>query len=303
MTEVTVCPLCACVSSVLKRTFDADRVLHAWTTTLGLDVSDEFHGISQFALRECDQCKLQFFHPSFLAGSPALYVKLEKFDWYYMQRKWEHDVALKDLDRCSNGIELGCGFGDFVARVIRETKIPFEGSEQNLSAVELANSRGIPVHPQTAEELAESSPAAYSAVCSFQVLEHVVNPRDFLEASCKLLRSGGKLILGLPNADSFLRHQFNVLDMPPHHMTRWTVEVLSRIPRWFPLKLTSIDYEPLADYHIEGYVEAYSGLLAGRGLRALAAPRIRWSVARLIRAFRMNRVLRGQTIYACYVRA
>ena len=267
-----------------------------------MDVSGEFHGILKFELRKCSNCTLQFFHPDSLAGSSLLYEQLEKFSWYYMRRKWEHDVALTDLDGCKNGIELGCGFGDFVIRVIREKKISFEGSEQNPSAVDVARRNEIPVHLETADEFAKSRPGAYSAVCSFQVLEHVTSPGKFLSAACTLLRPGGKLILGLPNAKSFLRHQFNLLDMPPHHMTRWTSEVLSRLPRWFPLKLARVAYEPLADYHVEGYVEAYANLLANSGLHMFAMPKTRFLMAHFVRRSGVQKALRGQTIYACYVR-
>ena len=144
--------------------------------------------------------------------------------------------------------------------------------------------------------------SAYDAVCSFQVLEHVTRPGNFVAASCSLLRSGGRLMLGLPNAASFLRHQHNILDMPPHHMTRWTGEVLSHIQERFPLKLMRIAYEPLADYHVEGYVDAYMGLFASRGLRILNAPSIRSRFVTLIRKTRLHKFIRGQSIYACYVR-
>jgi 2-polyprenyl-3-methyl-5-hydroxy-6-metoxy-1,4-benzoquinol methylase len=106
------------------------------------------------------------------------------------------------------------------------------------------------------EEVAKSHPGTYSAVCSFQVLEHLTKPAEFVKAACDLLPAGGKLILGLPNADSSLGRQFNLLDMPTHQVTRWTIGVLSRLPRWFPLKLVRIVTEPLADYHVDGYVQA-----------------------------------------------
>jgi hypothetical protein len=127
-------------------------------------------------------------------------------------------------------------------------------------------------------------------------------PAEFLNSACSLLRPGGKLMLGLPNAESFLRHQYNILDMPPHHMTRWTAEVLTRVQRWFPLKLLRIAYEPLADYHVDGYVEAYTGLLDSKGLRIVAHPAFRSRMGVLIRKTGIQRFLRGQSIYACYVR-
>jgi SAM-dependent methyltransferase len=296
------CPLCRSQDSDLPQYLGTERLVEQWNAHFKIDIRSEFDGIPTLELRTCRNCGLEYFSPAGVAGSPSLYTQLEKFDWYYMRRKWEHDAALKDLNGCKNGIELGCGFGDFVIRVIQEKKISFEGSEQNPSAVELARRNGIPVHLETAEKLAKSHPRAYSAVCSFQVLEHLTRPADFLEASCNLLQPGGKLMLGLPNAGSFLRYQLNLLDMPPHHVTRWTAEVLSRLPRWFPLELVRIAYEPLADYHVDGYVEAYTGLLASRGLRVFAMPKIRSLIARFIRTSGLQKALRGQSIYACYVR-
>jgi 2-polyprenyl-3-methyl-5-hydroxy-6-metoxy-1,4-benzoquinol methylase len=302
MTAPATCLLCGTPASSLDKTFEVNQILGLWTNQLGIDVSGEFKGASHFHLHRCDSCTLRFFQPNSIAGSPALYEKLEKFDWYYIPNKWEHREALEDLSGCKNGVEVGCGFGDFVARAATDKQIAFEGCEQNASAVKVAQARGLQVHLETLQGLASSRPAGYSAVCSFQVLEHLSEPRDFLNAACSLLRSGGKLMLGLPNAESFLRHQYNILDMPPHHMTRWTAEVLTRIQRWFPLKLLRIVYEPLADYHVDGYVETYTGLLASKGLRFFAHPAFRSRTCGLIRKTGIQRLLRGQSIYACYVR-
>ena len=296
------CPICCSDNSELLRELKTDRLISEWSAKFGIDVHEELQGSSVIELYECNICKLRYFLPSTLAGPPRIYEALEKFEWYYMRDKWEHGVALEDLDACENGVEVGCGFGDFVARVVREKGISFEGCEQNPSAVRVAEIKGIPVRLDTSQGLASSRPAGYSAVCSFQVLEHLSQPAEFLNSACSLLRPGGKLMLGLPNAESFLRHQYNILDMPPHHMTRWTSEVLTRVQRWFPLKLLRIAYEPLADYHVDGYVEAYTGLLASKGLRIAAHPAFRSRMGVLIRKTGIQRFLRGQSIYACYVR-
>src|SRR5208282_5973729 len=146
MTTLAGCPLCGSSSSSVSEIFDVRRILNEWTRQREMDVSSEFHGVSQVTLLKCGDCTLRFFHPDSVAGSPSLYERLGKLDWYYMQSKWEHDVALEDLVECKNGIEVGCAFGDFVARVTKERGIPFEGCEQNPHAVQTARSRGLPVH-------------------------------------------------------------------------------------------------------------------------------------------------------------
>src|ERR1700734_2678520 len=113
MTVSSTCPLCGGSASSLEKTFEVSQIVGDWKRSLAIDVSGGFHGLARFYLFCCGECPLGFFQPDSVAGSPSLYENLEKFDWYYMKRKWEHDAALEDLDSCENGIEGGCGFGDF----------------------------------------------------------------------------------------------------------------------------------------------------------------------------------------------
>jgi SAM-dependent methyltransferase len=273
-----------------------------WQRSFEIDVRGEFHGLAAFELRSCFACSLLFFTPDDLTGSAELYAKLDKFGWYYMPRKWEHDSALKDLVRGTRVLEVGCGFGDFVSIAEREAGVSAEGLEQNAEAIQEAERRGLPVRKATVEEAAAQSPGEYDAVCSFQVLEHVPWPGRFLTACCTLLRQGGTLILGLPNADSFLRYQFNLLDMPPHHMSRWPLRVLSQLSKSFPVRLVRVQLEPLADYHVEGYVDAYCSIVARGPLALLGRPRIKSGIASTLRRFGLQQWLRGQTMYVCYKR-
>jgi hypothetical protein len=106
----------------------------------------------------------------------------------------------------------------------------------------------------------------------------------------------------LPNAKSFLRLHFNALDAPPHHMTRWTASTLTSLQKYFPLKLLRIAYEPLADHHVEEYVDGHIGALSRVGLRFVRHPAVRAAGLRLIRKSAIQKRLLGQTIYACYLK-
>jgi len=297
------CPLCAGVNAKLLKTFEVSHLVNCWKEGFSIDVRNEFGSISTVDFYECSKCALRFFKPESVAGSPAIYEALEKIEWYYLPRKWEHEVALQDLDGTLKGIEIGCGFGDFVKRAIEEKKISFEGCEQNPSAVQVGQAKGVPIRLESFEDLAEKNPGAYDVVCSFQVLEHVTNPGDFLKCACRLLRPGGKLILGLPNADSFLKHEFNLLDLPPHHMSRWTVEVVTRLQAWFPLKLVRVAYEPLESTAVDRYVGVYSEFLGRLGLGFLVRPSLRSLAARVVNHGRVRRFLQGQGFYISYVRS
>lgn len=94
-------------------------------------------------------------------------------------------------------------------------------------------------------------------VCFFQVLEHVPDPRGFLNDAIKCLKPGGLLIFSVPSEDSFLSFAVNnVLNMPPHHLTRWSDRALRDLTSRFSLSIVSIHHEILADVHLKGYLEA-----------------------------------------------
>lgn len=297
------CPLCNSEDTFLVRSIEVERLATAWNRRLNIDVYAEFHGLQRIQLLKCRCCHLLFFAPSFLAGSAQLYTQLDRLDWYYMPRKWEHDVALADLRGARTILEIGCGFGDFIARARTEEGLCVKGIELNESAVEEAQRRGLPVQLLDLQEAAAQFAGHYDAVCAFQVLEHVPNPKDFLEWACALVKPGGKLILGVPNADSFLKYQFNIFDMPPHHMTRWSSETLSYLPELFPLRLEHIKREPLAKHHVGGYVDAYCSVLEKHGaIPNLCHPALKRCLAAFIRRTGLCKLLTGQGLYASFLR-
>ena len=295
------CPLCDGSSVRLREAFDVEAVSTQWRKDFKIEVADEFRDCSEFHLYECLECAVLFFVPRSVAGSPALYEQLEKQENYYSLEKWEHAVALEDLRGLSSVLEVGCGFGSFVARARSQGIDGIEGIEMNASAVDVAVRQGLRVRGLDIDAVADASPGKYDAVCAFQVLEHVPDPKSFLASACSLVRAGGKLIFGVPNADSFLRHLDPILlDMPPHHMTRWPPEALRRLTNSFPLRLERMMFEPLADQHMEMYLEAQGCRVAGRGMKLRPLQKLRVLLARMLRATGMNRFLRGHTVYACY---
>ena len=86
------------------------------------------------------------------------------------------------------------------------------------------------------------------------MLEHIAKPNDFISSCIKLLKPGGKLIFCTPNANGLLATDFSLLDLPPHHMTRWNKQAYHSLKQVYSLKLKNVHFEPLAKYHWDWYL-------------------------------------------------
>lgn len=236
-----------------------EKLAQDWQQQFQIDITPELQGYQEIYLYQCNKTRLKFFAPADIAGSGKLYEQLQQFDWYYMADKWEHEIARRDLKECEKILEIGSAKGDFVASCI-EAGLDIQGIELNEAAVSEAQERKLPVERLDLEEAAEHY-HNLDGVCSFQVLEHVPNPREFIDWSLKMLKPGGKLIYCVPNAESFLKYQYNLLDMPPHHMTQWNKASFKALESLFPIRLTKVVFEPLAAYHTVAFVTAYSDRL------------------------------------------
>ena len=250
-------PLTDSQDITLLKTIPTKQLIQDWKNSLEINITEEVDEHENIYLYKCNETQLKFFTPSETVGSGKLYEQLQKFKWYYMPQKWEHKVALKDLSKCKDVLEIGSASGHFVKSAI-DKGFNIKGIELNEAAVAAAQRKGLPVKRLDLEEAAKLYRESLDAVCSFQVLEHVPNPKEFIDWSIQMLKPGGKLIYCVPNSESFLKYQYNLLDMPPHHMLQWSKESFKALEKLFPVKLDKVVYEPLASYHVWGYINAYS---------------------------------------------
>jgi len=227
-----------------------------------LDLGDQtFDAIE---LKRCEACDLRFYVPEF-SGDEKFYESLQKFDWYYMSEKQEYDFAAQYVTSEDRVLELGVGRGAFAAKIKPKSYVGLEFSE---AAAHLARKHGVVVHKCSIEEYAIDHTGDYDVVCSFQVLEHIVDPGSFIKSSLKCLRTGGKMIHSVPWEDGFIGTQSNnVLNMPPHHATRWSDKALQNLAELFNLQVVAVGYEMLSDLHIRAYSTALIENAMNRCLR------------------------------------
>jgi len=264
----------------------------------GLDVRGELPHCDELTFYECGFCGLQWFDPVTQA-SGAFYARLDKRDWYYQSIRREYGWALRDAPPRSRILEIGCGDGKFLSLATKAGHSVC-GIELNPHAVAACRERSLDVVACDADQFAREHEGEFDVVCAFQVLEHVGSPAKLLQSMCKALRGNGRIIVSVPNVDSFKRHVFNCLDTPPHHVTRWRRETFIKAANTYRLNPLRVKSLPLETQHTDFYARAQVAgwaklwpVLRGREHRIVPA------VARLIQIFRLHRCLAGEGLYAC----
>lgn len=266
-------------------------------------VLDQYREFRRTDLFTCKSCGFGIFIPT-VVGTDEFYQELSGagLGSYYSRETWEHRQALNDLKEYRSILEVGSGAGYFLERLKQQGK-EVQGVELNAAAAAFARRREVPVEAASIENFASKHRERFEAVCLFQVIEHVAAPLDFLSHALTCLKSGGRLILCVPNMAGILGKMDPIVtNVPPHHVTRWTPEALGLLERHFPLKLVALKYEPAYNF-LRPY---FQGRLHHRRVPEWAAKQIwRLGLALPIKLLRIVKPdglksLQGHTVYALF---
>jgi len=177
------------------------------------------------ALWRCPSCLLVFRwprpHRDQLAG---LYSLAHGEVWQYEYREREDWLIARDLiTRLPKGsivLDVGCFDGAFLAGLGESYSCM--GIELNESAAERARSRGVTIvgHDMWATLNALPKRGVADCVTSFDVIEHVDDPRAFLRLCVRAAKPGGLVIIASGNSDSIwfrlLRNRYWYVSIPEH---------------------------------------------------------------------------------------
>lgn len=246
------CPLCWASEVAEVATLSATDLVSVYRRHLNIDVSRFFDSAGVRYLH-CHFCDLRFFSPT-VTGDPDFYRALSRLEFYYMADKSEFRVARGYIEQNARVLEIGGGAGAF-GRSLSSGQ--YVGLETNQDAVSTARRHGLNMVNESVEEHASINSETYDVVCTFQVLEHVDDPARFMRAALLSLKKGGRLIISVPSAESFVRHVVNdILNVPPHHVTVWSDLAILNLAKLFALEVDCIQHEKLATYHYGWYLSA-----------------------------------------------
>jgi SAM-dependent methyltransferase len=243
------CPVCGSALFTTGQRYFLDEIFALWKPIeFSNSIVSEHIAISPFTeLFKCGHCELEIFLPQVI-GKQSFYEAVfagQALDLkdYYEESKWEFYEALRDLAHYNSLIEFGCGTGNFLE--MAKVRVPdVAGVELNQRAAEKAQKKGIKVY--NADQIPDDMHGCYDAAVSFHVMEHVSDPKAFLESLSAFVKPDGVVSISVPNQAGPIRYvEPCAMNMPPHHATRWrlrTVEVLAERLGW---KIERVAYEPL----------------------------------------------------------
>lgn len=167
----------------------------------------------KFVLRRYKSCGLIFNSPRLNNGALR---NLYNENYYFFQRKdsaeferikevYLRTVALVEKDvRDKRVLEVGSAKGYLLA-LLKKLGWEVVGVEISSSAVNYAREKfGLQVFNTTLEEYVLSYPhVSYPLVLAIDLIEHVPNPRSFVEALAKKVEQNGFLVVDTPNGDAY----------------------------------------------------------------------------------------------------
>lgn len=210
-----------------------------------LHLKDYFLSQEEFDIFECKNCGLLFTEPR-----PNAYVigKYYQSDEYYshqqnqkgfIPRLYEKvkSINLKNKVNMAIGnlpqgrlLDIGCGVGDFLCQV-RKNNWEVVGIEPSDDAKNIAESRlGFrPIAPEASNALPDAS---FDVITLWHVLEHIDDLHFQTSEMVRLLKPGGRLIIALPNYQSFdcqyFKDKWAAWDVP-RHLQHFSPQTLQRM--------------------------------------------------------------------------
>jgi len=202
-------------------------------------------------VNRCDECGFGFASP-FRAGSPLFYEVLLQ-DPSFTSDRYEFGLTLDVLkgapDRSAVKIlEVGAGDGAFTKKLISAGFNPgnIVCTEYSHAGAAAIRAVGVKCLMTDVTDLSAEGVCGLTAICIFQVMEHMDRLDEVWGSLTKLIAPGGQLFVSVPNGRGieFSETHNGELDMPPNHIGRWDRASFERIGARHDWRLIDHRIEP-----------------------------------------------------------
>jgi 2-polyprenyl-3-methyl-5-hydroxy-6-metoxy-1,4-benzoquinol methylase len=190
----------------------------------------------------CARCSMLFANPVPAEFAYGQYYDTAGAEYYLSPAKLESDYATVRFERelklfrqhCQTGVvlDVGCSSGAFLFQLKHRFSGAYEilGTDVSGAPLDYAESKGVPV--LRGDFLSHNfGDKKFDAVTFWAVLEHLLEPKRFLEKAASILKSGGICFLLVPNMRSLAvrsigkRYRY----IYPQHLNYFTAQTLNKI--------------------------------------------------------------------------
>lgn len=231
--EISVCPFCKSTKFYPIREFQLKTLIEKYIDIYKIDPIGSCYKGETLYKYHCSECGLEFYN-YYIPDTSLFYEKLlESGNYKYPKYKWEYSKAVDVIQEynCKRVLDIGCGYGYFLEKIQNIVGYTL-GIEFNVNALEECKSKNLNVTSAKLSEINEK----FDCICLFQVLEHIKEPKIFLEQVVDLLYDGGVLIIGTPNPEGlWIQSNPDILNLPPHHCLDITKIFYENIPKYLNL--------------------------------------------------------------------
>jgi SAM-dependent methyltransferase len=146
-------------------------------------------------------------------------------------------------------LDVGCGNAAWLLQM-QALGWQAEGVEVSAQACAAARQAGLTVYEGSLADAAFPD-AQYDMVRIWHALEHIPEPAGFLHEVARILKPGGQLLIGVPNAGGWLARLWGTywfdLDAP-RHLWHLAAPELRRLAEQAGLRVVAVATQPSGDY-------------------------------------------------------
>lgn len=230
------CILCSSKAREIKE-LDRDSIILSFIKR-GIINKEDNLVIKDYYLMRCESCNLEFASPMLEPTSEFYNNIIVNSDKYYPKFRWEWGEFIQALKKDEKFkkrkvtlLDVGCGSGVFLEFL--NTNIDFIktiGIDSTPSSIEACKNKGIEAVCSKLSEFKPSVGDSIDIVTMWHVLEHVSDPVDLINEVKSLLSIHGSLYFSVPlSPASYETLEFDPLNLPPHHLTRWSINSLRKL--------------------------------------------------------------------------
>jgi len=213
-------------------------------------------------LVQCRNCAMIFANPvpaemadgSFYNEIHApFYLSPDKLKSDYASVRFERELKwFRRFCKSGNVLDVGCSTGAFLFQLQNRFPENYDalGTDVSQPALEYAQSRGVKIANQSFLDF-DFGEKHFDAITFWAVMEHLTQPRDFLDKAASLLKPGGHCFILVPNMKSLavriLRGKYRYI-YPEHvnYFTPRTLRKFSETPTAFEIVASgSMHFNPI----------------------------------------------------------